>query len=195
MVSLFECQLVIATLFLAIFSPICRNWLLGRCSRWFRAAARRRWLAIGGVASLVLAIDIGVGLLIHMPVPAVHDEFADLLTADKFGHGRLTNPTHPMWQHFESFHIFHQPTYQANYPPAQGAAMAVGSAIDFGAWSHVLRDVLRDGERRNRCGRQGRAYVEKYHQARNVARELIEIYEQLLAHSAGNLAKCELVSI
>jgi len=44
----------------------------------------------------------------------------------------------------------------------------------------VLRGLLEDGQRRHEIGRRSRAYVERYHDAHELAAELVVIYEELL---------------
>jgi hypothetical protein len=44
----------------------------------------------------------------------------------------------------------------------------------------VLAALLADGPRRHDLGRRGRAYVEQYHEINQVARQLVQVYQELL---------------
>lgn len=115
---------------------LCLAYLCPRLgSRLFRAMEhlsgriiRQRALAITLVGVLTFALAASMSLLIRFPIPWIADEFSYLLAADTFANGRLANPTHPMWRHFEAFFVLQEPAYASAYPPGKGLIMALGQA-------------------------------------------------------------------
>ncbi len=100
-----------------------------RLTRWVSRVSRRKQLSIVLVGLFAFFASAAFVAIKGPPVPHVHDEFSYLLAGDTFAHGRLSNPTPPAWEFFETFHVLLQPRYASMLQPAQGVFLAIGQAL------------------------------------------------------------------
>ncbi|HUQ49125.1 MAG TPA: hypothetical protein VM056_00265 [Terriglobales bacterium] len=105
---------------------------------FFTRLSRRRTMCVVMFGLMALGLRLAVLPIKPVPTPAVHDEFSYIMQAQTFNAGRLTNPVHPLWVHFETFHVNMRPTYQSMYPPGQAAFLTVGLRLFGDPWFGVL---------------------------------------------------------
>ena len=118
--------------------PRLGSGFFSRLERAFGQLARRRGLAVAVVGFAALLLRLAILPVCPIPHPFVPDDYSNLLAANTFASGRLTNPTPAMWVHLESIQITMKPTYMSMYFPGEGLVLAVGKALTGQAWYGLL---------------------------------------------------------
>ena len=99
---------LIVTVILGVVAVVFPNLLgrwFARCESGLARFSESRGRTVAAIFLFVIVARLLAIPFLHIPVPGIHDEFSYLLMGDTFAHGRLANPTHPMWVSFETFHV------------------------------------------------------------------------------------------
>ena len=136
-----ECAAVLLSFAVAYTFPTIANRWFRKEEQCFGFIAEKRGLAMILVGATPLLLRAALLPVLPIPYPWIPDEFSYRLSGDTFAHGRLSNPVHPLWEHFECPNVIQQPTYSSIYYPAQGAFLALGQVIGknpfWGVWLSI----------------------------------------------------------
>lgn len=137
-----ESLLVAAIVALVLWCPAAlKSRLRAGEAAALRFHARHRLTTMLLIALVPIAIRIALLPLVPVPIPYVSDEFSHLLLADTFAAGRITNPPHPLAQHFETTYVTQQRVYASVYPPAHGLVMGIAKMFGLHPFFGVLAEV------------------------------------------------------
>ncbi|AEG92590.1 hypothetical protein [Ramlibacter tataouinensis] len=132
-----EAGLALVITILALAAPRLGGVFFGRIEQAAAPLLARPWRAILFVGLLAVAARAVFLPWLGPPSAAVHDEQSLLLQAQTYLQGRLANPTHPFWEHFETFHVNQVPAYASMYFPGRSAPLAAGLLVAGEPWVGV----------------------------------------------------------
>ncbi len=101
-----------------------------------RFAERTGWCMLA-LFLLPIALRLAMISVHRVPTPLGMDDFSFVLLGDTLAHFRLSNPTHPLHQFFETLFVFQEPRYASIYPMGQGLALAVGQMLFGNPWAGI----------------------------------------------------------
>src|SRR6266704_3983502 len=112
-------------LLLVLALALASAFALGAGAPGLRTFRRVKW----SVAPAVFLGCVLIAVILHEPVPRIHDEFSYALMGDTLAHGHVANAAPPLPEFFDTFHVFVHPVYASKYFPAQGIFLAVGERL------------------------------------------------------------------
>ena len=136
-VEIFEALLTLLCVAIAFARPGLAAGSFARIEGAIRWLSERPAAAMAVLALLPILLRAILLPVYGTPSPVFLDEHSYLLQGDTFAHGRLANPPHPLWEHFETLYVLSQPSYASQYQPGQGAVLALGEVFTGNPWTGV----------------------------------------------------------